>query len=164
MLSNLIRDAARRAPRLQRCMSAHASTPAKPQPRLPDKKMRALISLYHQADTFITLENLDEAIDRAFTGDDTRGIPDQPWEKAYRDLENEVWDRRSSSRVGDWQFADAGRRSWHASSWSNSRTEREGAVVDALYGLDGNRPGLEILEEEAKNAHAAAEADRKGRS
>jgi len=120
---------------------------------LPSAKMRALISLYHQADNFITPENLSERIDQAF-------VPEIPQMKGstavqVQDLENALIAQRSSPKFTQWNHDRAINprvASMDGMDWSTRRTAREQKVIEALYGVDltqpyGVLPSLEALEE-----------------
>ncbi|KAG6812642.1 hypothetical protein H0H92_001592 [Tricholoma furcatifolium] len=137
--------------------SSHAtknSPRRRPQRTLPDDKLRALISLYHQADTFITKENLSDRIDAAF-------LSSSKWQHyvTVDDLQGQLKQRRQSARIVDWQ---AGMVSEGASghSWSSALKGRELRVRQALFGLSGdqgNLPGLEAVKELEKDKNALAE-------
>jgi len=113
--------------------------------------MRALISLYHQSESFITPENLSDRIDSAFT------TSNDPLTRVFNpssrldDLRNLVKERRLQARFAESGPAETGRRllrtSTMGSDWEESNAAREQKVVDALHGVDGGKPGLEVLEE-----------------
>ncbi|EIN10693.1 hypothetical protein PUNSTDRAFT_119601 [Punctularia strigosozonata HHB-11173 SS5] len=169
MSYNALSKAASSAPRCARrahahdtCMplKRHASTKFKAAERLsplPPHKMRALVTLYHKADTFITPEGLDSAIDATFTAD-RQGV----YRNLGRDMSlRELWaevdrrrllpkdvsateqgkDRGSSLRDKLFQL----RRGWseHAGS------AREFRVTAALFGVsEGSvNPGYEVLKD-----------------
>jgi len=117
--------------------------------------MRALISLYHQADTFVTKENLSQRIDDAFASPGAGAAlpPDVP---AWKDLYEEVRKQRVAPKYSEWESERT-----HAKlavvpqggSWSGMLSTRDQKVVEALYGVDMSdasaraMPGLEVLEE-----------------
>ena len=111
--------------------------------------MRALISLYHQADSFITLDNLEQRIHLSFLNSDPLARV-MSSNLTYTDLRRLIDERRSAPRMG------AGNDNpTHISLpvqretlWSERSTGREMRVFQALYGVDAaGKPGLEVLEE-----------------
>lgn len=148
---------------LQRCVSpvriirrhVSAKSPKAPSHRtLPDAKMRALISLYHQSDTFITPENLLERIDEVFLPSDPSASIRPPI--TLRDLHNALHDQRNAPLSTEWDSAPsallASDYPESKNEWSAMTDARELKVIEALYGVDTthNRvtmPGLEVLEE-----------------
>lgn len=130
--------------------------------------MRALISLYHQADKFITPETLDKAIDDAFIGDlkytEAQEVP-------YEELWRLAALRRRMPKVG---IAAKRRENVVGSSreersdrvWSEQRTKRDAAVEAALYGTEGpwHKPGVETLEDEYERIREHLENDRKNQA
>lgn len=126
--------------------------------------MRALISLYHQADRFITPENLSDAIDDAFiTQRELRSyaLP----EMSLGDLRYELEEMRELSKIGDGK--EMRRRtqndatSQDGRAWSSKEDERANEVKHALYGLQRvGRPGLEVLEEEHERIQAYIRKDK----
>lgn len=114
--------------------------------------MRALVSLYHQSDTFITPENLSQRIDEAFVPQETRSRIAQISGKSLKDLHQELKDVRKSPKFRDWD-KDAVVTSTNGNVlWSSAKVEREWKVMEALYGVDITPsrevlPGLEVLEE-----------------
>jgi hypothetical protein len=125
-----------------------------PHSSLPPPKMRALISLYHQAETFITPETLSERIDEAFIPRNLHSAFRTP--VTMRDLENVLTDRRNAPRISEWDQEgvvlgqNAG---YEMGDWSSVRAVREQKVIEALYGVDTTNdrflPGLDVLEESA---------------
>ncbi|KAF9008703.1 hypothetical protein BDQ17DRAFT_1197550, partial [Cyathus striatus] len=135
--------------------SSKVANGAKGAPSLPDVKLRALISLYHQSENFITPENLNQKIEEAF-------LPD-----AMNELEtsscvpkitiDELWEQAESRRdapktaIWDSSLIDPGSStSMDGHMWSNWTPKREAKVIEALYGVDMSQggvrqPGLEIL-------------------
>ncbi|KAF9485391.1 hypothetical protein BDN70DRAFT_871441 [Pholiota conissans] len=129
---------------------------------LPPAKMRALIALYHQAEDWITEENLMERIDQAFVPErasatiDSTG-PTKPQSLSYDTIDRgrrtilaapkmAPWDLTSGQALSDSHHSNTG------ASWSNNRLMRERKVIEALYGVvvtDKNKlmPGLDIVEE-----------------
>jgi len=117
-------------------------------PRLPPEKMRALISLYHQADSFITPENLTERTHLALLGSDplARVLTSN---LTYGDLRRMVDDRRMAPRMAVWNDTPHYMPvSLRETLWSERSSVREMRVFEALYGVDvAGKPGLEVLEE-----------------
>ena len=122
--------------------------------------MRALVALYHQADTWVTPENLLEKIDEAFVPGTTKSdfleivsrhmVSYEEIEKARKAMKispkTAVWERGSNP------FVD---RSRPAASWSDNREKREMKVIEALYGVVTTAdarvlPGFEVVEDTAK--------------
>jgi hypothetical protein len=133
----------------------NSTVPSQPKPNytLSPEKLRALISLYHQTDTFITKENLSERIDQAFIQKDLKlelmtGIP------GMKALKEEVQRRRAAPKFSehDMETGQGPSRPGEEGTWSSNLTLREWKVVEALYGVDSSdmkrsMPGLESLEE-----------------
>ncbi|KAH9482611.1 hypothetical protein JR316_0004711 [Psilocybe cubensis] len=149
----------------QRASSSGASSSTiQPHSTLPPAKMRALIALYHQAESWITPENLAERIDNAFVPLRTasQNIIDptlsstfhtrvslSDLEKAKRNMDvapkYAQYDRNQSIEYGAASF-----------NWSKSNSKRENKVIEALYGVStsatGNSlPSLQVLEEAAES-------------
>ncbi|KAI0829486.1 hypothetical protein BC628DRAFT_1417198 [Trametes gibbosa] len=121
--------------------------------KLPDEKLRVLVSLYHQAGTFITKENLSQAIDQAFT-DPVRLLQTSALhpETPFHYLEAELGSRRALPKFGKANSALARSNAPHVhsgESWSDRRPIRERAVMTTLYGVLGRgRPGLDAVRDE----------------
>jgi len=149
----------------------HASSAVPKSPRLPRKaeplqhsplppeKMRALVDLYHQTDSFITPENLSDSIDLAFVLDAKRinslyGTHEVPYHRLKADLVS----RNRQPKLGD---SESGLPQSNAGeTWSESRTMRTRMVMNALYGLEkGDMPGLELLEDEAERIQRQTQED-----
>ncbi|KAG5646424.1 hypothetical protein DXG03_003474 [Asterophora parasitica] len=139
----------------------HASTKitkpkAKGNRQLPDEKLRALISLYHQTDTFITPENLSQRIDEAFVS--SYEVPLKKSLPSIRDLETALTNQRNAPKIAEWDQETLVDRTIDDlynpvyQRWSGVKTGRELKVVEALYGvnaaeLGSTLPGLEALRE-----------------
>ncbi|KIK65498.1 hypothetical protein GYMLUDRAFT_125635, partial [Collybiopsis luxurians FD-317 M1] len=114
-------------------------------------KMRALISLYHQSDTFITPENLSYRIDQAFTGKRRENELFAPIQQPG--LSSLQYFRRQAELAPTFSEWDQEKKRFVAGSWSESSySGREWKVIEALYGVDASGrlqplPGLEALEE-----------------
>ncbi|GLB33576.1 hypothetical protein LshimejAT787_0104600 [Lyophyllum shimeji] len=157
------------SPILQRCalqrgiIRRHVSTKTtKPKPKqkrtLPDEKLRALIALYHQADSFITPENLSQRIDEAFLSS-TEPRPNT-FQPTVKELQNALAVQRKAPKIAEWdQETLINRTPANGAAdyrvydkWSSVKTARELKVVEALYGvnaakLGATHPGLEVLRE-----------------
>ncbi|KAH9853728.1 hypothetical protein C2E23DRAFT_867741 [Lenzites betulinus] len=122
-------------------------------PKLPDEKLRVLVNLYHQAGTFITKENLSQAIDQAFIDPSRlRSGSQLDTEAPFRHLENELSWRRSMPKFGRANTAVARSNAPQVKSgqmWSEVLEMRELAVMTTLYGvLARGRPGLDAIRDE----------------
>ncbi|KAF9498580.1 hypothetical protein BDN71DRAFT_1443496 [Pleurotus eryngii] len=146
-----------------RTFARHVSSSAKkrrqPSPPISPDKMRALISLYHQSEHFITPENLLQRIDEEFCGNDKLAHT-AVGTISYKDLQNELDLRRSAPKISQWRRRD-GAHGVSGSMWSNFKNVRESKVVEALYGtIDAGNislPGLEVLEEEQAKERQSSE-------
>lgn len=134
----------------------HASSSASHR-SLPDAKMRALISLYHQTDTFITPENLSQRIDDAFVPQDRLDNKLGRKTISMRDLSSALTEQRKAPKAIEWDDETLMKREVAFNmNWSSLKTARELKVVEALYGVNATQvgevlPGLEIVEEAAKS-------------
>ena len=121
---------------------------------LPAAKMRALVSLYHQADSWITPENLLQKIDDAFvpTISPTQylTLPSLPAQEgiALRDLTSAANQLKTSPKMAQLEAEPSYRRT---SDKGFTMSKREKKMFEALYGVKvtglGVLPGLEVLEE-----------------
>lgn len=142
---------------------------------LPDYKKRALISLYHQSESFITPENLVERIDEAFRSSLSTGklheTPPEVW-----DLKSVVRVTRTAPKLKQWvpneqtdeeiKTPVSNGLGDGSKSWSQATSRRENKVLAALYGVHMTPsgqilPGLEVLEESAEKLEASLKADGK---
>ncbi|PFH52695.1 hypothetical protein AMATHDRAFT_2084 [Amanita thiersii Skay4041] len=133
-----------------------------PQPSLSHKRMRALISLYHQTDTFITPENLSQRIDEAFVPSlkSKSVLPVMSSHQDHltlQDLQQALVAQREAPKVTepDREVKNTNTRGGNSEqdgTWSGERNVREGKVMETLYGVERVNgqllPGLEILLEE----------------
>lgn len=140
----IARRAVSRAKVLARNMSSEPN-PQTPPPgfALPPKKLRAAIALYHQSKSFITLENLDEAIDRAFLDTPSMRIFGNR-RVDWPSLRLEVKERERLSKFGLPETLNSTLDMYEA-----GYEEQEGRVeqvFDAMYGTwQTDKPGLELL-------------------
>lgn len=112
--------------------------------------MRALVSLYHQSDDFITADNLLDRIDAAFIGSPSERqqsmnqIPHHTYDHILKD-------QRSAPRVCPWNLETLSTPPMlynELGSWSGTVVGRERQIIDALYGVEsGSLPGYETLVE-----------------
>lgn len=115
--------------------------------------MRALISLYHQSKDFISPSNLSDKIDEVFAKD---FYANSTSFAGYFNLVDMAAERKAAPVMGNPQT----REQVEPERWSAGPAEkREQMVFDALYGVDGDMPGLETLLDEEKRIRKAAEAD-----
>ena len=133
---------------------------------LPPAKLRALIALYHQADSWITPENLEQRIDEAFVPDplakQPKGLMEfySPNDRATQTTRVSVEELnrlksyfRMAPKMAQWNQATAA--DYAGTDWDTNTSRRELRVVEALYGVnapmgENPRPGLELLQEVTK--------------
>jgi len=131
---------------------------------MPPEKMRALVSLYHQADSFISPDHLSKAIDVAFIDSHISASVIRSDEDSYKMLERRVQARRHLPKIGQANTI-VPISSSSSENWSDKRTERERKVINALWGVERpGIPGLEALEEEAEQIGELLRRDREGHS
>jgi hypothetical protein len=162
-LSTIIQRRTHQAGFIRRHVSSSASKKVKshrtpPPAKLPPAKLRALISLYHQADTFITPETLSDRINEAFVSDEKlTGIARTAGDN-LKDIATLLTDIREKPKFTEWD-----RTAMPAlevmSTWSSSFDGgREWKVIEALYGVNISPShkvllGLDTLEESAESEH-----------
>lgn len=110
---------------------------------LPPQKLRALVSLYHQSKDFITPNNLDERIDAVFAHNTYTSNGGGNNFTSRNDLVNALKNRQAAPRIGEPTSA-----SMQSESYWQGMAGRERQVLDALYGTDNRRPGLDVLLDE----------------
>ncbi|KAF9057365.1 hypothetical protein BJ165DRAFT_26702 [Panaeolus papilionaceus] len=140
-------SAAGAAPKVQ----SHAS--------LPPAKVRALISLYHQADSWITPENLLDRIDEAFLPTVGKNVlveetPEMRMQSmaSLPDLRNALRKMKTAPKMAQWDTDTTKKDYVPGEQWSDVRSKREMKVIEALYGVNTTvkgkiLPGLDALEE-----------------
>ncbi|KAN0140006.1 hypothetical protein V8E53_001902 [Lactarius tabidus] len=138
---------ARRVARKPTPLARYVSSKQTPSPgfALPPQKLRALVTLYHQSKSFITPENLDQAIDHAFL--DVPAMRTFGHRKIdWPSLRLEVKERERLSKFGLPETLTSS-----LSMYEAGYEEREGRieqVFDAMYGTwQTNKPGLELLQD-----------------
>lgn len=162
MLSSMTAKCLRSSHIAHRYMSAH-TTPKYPSHKaLTPAKMRALISLYHQAETFITPENLSERIDEAFLSEKPYG--DLSTATTVRDLDTTLAARRAAPKLSQSSDKAASSFSHFGDSWSTKRSQREEKVIETLYGVDLSRPGavlpsFEVLQDAKEDLERSLKED-----
>ncbi|KAK7061526.1 hypothetical protein R3P38DRAFT_2829978 [Favolaschia claudopus] len=154
-----------------RCFSSSSPARKLHPVHLSPEKMRALVAMYHQAETFVTRENLDTKINEAFTGQShSFNLPDDPG-ISVRDLLSAHRARQDAPPVTEWN-ADAlafnARDPTDAlpatAAWSSGKyTLRERKVMEALYGVERLEGGPALPGWDALNDHPElfAELDEK---
>lgn len=143
---------------------------------LPPAKMRALVALYHQAETWVTPETLLDRIDGTFVARHRGAAVDTTGSAASRSITMEEIEKAKrvileAPKMSKWDLT-AGTalmtriESNLSGSWSNNRATRERRVIEALYGVvttpeDGKvMPGLEVVEESEEWIRQANEVDK----
>lgn len=148
---------ARRTPRPRQRYTRHiASSCRVSEQKLPDGKLRLMISLHHQARNFITPHNLDSAINRAFTPEETH-FDSGPVRLSLSDITARMRQSYQQNAVMD----DGLFRGSPFEQGGSSR--REEYVQGALYGTEtvGEHPGLPGLEV-VRDEVASGTAERNG--
>ncbi|KAJ8086358.1 hypothetical protein PM082_005181 [Marasmius tenuissimus] len=163
-------SALRRVSTTARIMRRHASTSSAKTPSnaaststksyfLTPEKKRALISLYHQSDTFITPENLSDKIDEAFIKRRRGGDAPSMFNTTVTNVEllGLAGEQKRAPKFSEWDRERRG--TVGVSQWSGGASPREWRVIEALYGVDESdgqnaMPGLEALEEFVKSEEA----------
>ncbi|EAU84565.1 hypothetical protein CC1G_00084 [Coprinopsis cinerea okayama7 len=123
--------------------------------RLPPEKLRALISLYHQSETFINEDNLMQRINEALIDNKSRPYN----ELQLRDLTAALEKRRDTPKTS-LQTSVYDVKHLGDAHWSLQRVKREREAVAALYGTDPTpfnpaAPGLELVQGESAPAKKA---------
>ncbi|KIP12845.1 hypothetical protein PHLGIDRAFT_113433 [Phlebiopsis gigantea 11061_1 CR5-6] len=172
MLSRILRTSgARRTAFALRYVASKATNNIKPPSHtlpsastLPPAKMRALISLYHNADRFITPATLSQSIDEAFIKKVDQYYSSN--EISRSELEYDLKDRRALPRIGEGkeQLANKQIATDQRNIWSGQESVRENEVRSALFGMTGRgRPGWEVLEEEHERIQQHIRTDREAK-
>lgn len=159
----MIRNSVRQV--VKRHVSSQSTRPQQPTALSPTK-MRALVSLYHQSETFITPETLDARIDNAFLYIPEQMAVGDAGNHAYRsyvELEGTEKLREKIPRISEYIPSSYHvERSSPQQPWSDFQNPRERAVFEAMYGtLEQTKPGWEILEESAERIQDEIAEDRK---
>jgi len=139
-------------------------TQAVPQRTLPPAKMRALVALYHQADSWVTPKNLDETIDKAFVADTSHVALTLPSQEGigWQDLVATMQDVKNSPRMAQLEADPAFRR---LGTKHRAFPRREELMLEALYGVEvhDNKvlPGWEVVQEMEEGLKRNIEEDTK---
>ena len=144
----ITRRVACRAKPLARSMSSKPNPQTPPHDFvLPPKKLRALVSLYHQSKSFITADNLDDAIDRAFSEPPSVRVFEGRRLVDWPSLRLEVKERDRLSKFGLPETLNSV-LSMYEVGYHEERERRVEQVFDAMYGtLETDKPGLELLQD-----------------
>ena len=141
---------------------------------LPLPKMRALISLYHQADSWITPDNLLENIDKAFLNSDQLALSTKREESlvSVAEMKTYIQLMRNAPKMAQWDSNLSGGNDFYTSQWSEfgNNSRRDIKVIEALYGVtafdhkptkisQAFLPGLEVLRESAHTVRSEHEDD-----
>ncbi|KAJ7047036.1 hypothetical protein C8F04DRAFT_987430 [Mycena alexandri] len=143
---------------------------APPSIHLTSEKMRALVDMYHQSETFVTKENLDDRIDKAFTHQQ-HTLHNERTGLSYRDLDHRLKARKDAPSVKAW---DSGASDFNFQPstgidmrlWSSSEVAlRDSKVIEALYGVEilgqsKGLPGWDAVNENEKILEKEAEENR----
>lgn len=141
---------------------------------LPSAKMRALVALYHQSETWITPETLLARIDHTFVTSKSQNTPETTgphWERTitYEEIEKAKRVILNAPKMSKWDLTagaplNVRYESNAGNSWSNNRAMRERKVIEALYGVVTTQekmlPGLEVVKESEGWIKKANEADK----
>ncbi|KAJ7774312.1 hypothetical protein DFH07DRAFT_800973 [Mycena maculata] len=137
------------------------------------EKMRALIAMYHQAETFVTRDNLKAKIDEAFTRQD-RTVATEHRSLTLGDFEFAVRRRERAPTVTEWNAIEKELNrdipeGGTMSIWSNPGAPRDLKMIEALYGVEtlgstqGKRvamPGWDVLNDNESLFETSAKEDR----
>jgi hypothetical protein len=124
--------------------------------------MRALVQLYHQSETFITPETLNQAIDEAFApvnGDKLSAFGVEQGVR-YSELKADVMQRRGLPRMVEWDETTEGPgMASIGKMWSEQTSERSTATMQALFGVEADAsgktvPGWDVLKESVEVVEA----------
>ncbi|KAH6914838.1 hypothetical protein BKA70DRAFT_1257175 [Coprinopsis sp. MPI-PUGE-AT-0042] len=126
--------------------------------QLPPEKLRALIALYHQSDSFINEDNLLEKINDALIRKTSQQYMEQYREPTVDTLNDAVRARKTTPKFTQISVKhDSGISS---GQWGFVRNLRDREVAGAMYGLDGSsnaqkpKPGLELVQDASTDAPA----------
>ncbi|OJA15296.1 hypothetical protein AZE42_00938 [Rhizopogon vesiculosus] len=131
-----------------------------------DARMRALVSLYHQCDSFITPENLSQKIDEAFVPQTNNVSVTSNFDKrSYAELRRLVVEREEEPRHF---FTKASKPSTTSlkvalsSSSPNNGDQRTARAMEALVGMDKDgRPLWGGVKREAGRINEQLKEDRR---
>ncbi|KAG1762315.1 hypothetical protein EDD22DRAFT_892800 [Suillus occidentalis] len=127
-------------------------------------RMRALVSLYHQCDTFVTPENLSQRIDEAFVSQKLNVTSNRDVDRrSFAELKSLVAEREQEPR----HFFGKGVKlsptiikSTLASSSPNSDPQRTARAMEALVGVSrGGKPLWTAVQENASKIEKQLQED-----
>lgn len=100
--------------------------------------------MYHQANTFITPENLSQRIDEAFITN--RAQTNMAAHVGMKTLRDKISAEQKMAKFWEWEKDDhyvaRSGLTTTGESWSEGGlSDREARVMEALYGVDTNDPG-----------------------
>lgn len=125
-----------------------------------DERMEALVSLYHQSNTFITPENLSAVIDQAFT--QPMNIAEDQKKYSFGELLKMKQDLRKSRKffLGRDDGSSTNSSESMGPGWTESRSRRVDRVYQTLMGTqkDG-RPSWLALKENNEKVKRQLETD-----
>ncbi|KAJ6539124.1 hypothetical protein B0H19DRAFT_1177241 [Mycena capillaripes] len=135
---------------------------------LSPEKMRALIAMYHQAETFVTKDNLDEKIHDAFVR--RTALVNERTSLSLSDFKQLQRTCEDAPAVAEWNALASFNPQYDARdtgpSWSD-RTHgvRDSKVIEALYGVEilagkATLPGWDTLNDYREMIKTSDEEDR----
>lgn len=126
-----------------------------------DKRMEALVSLYHQSNTFVTPENLSAVIDQAFT--QPLNIAEDQRKHSFAELSQMKTHHRESPKffLGRDDCSSSSSESM-GPGWTESKSRRVDQVYRALMGTqkDGRPSWLALKENSERVKSQIDKADR----
>ncbi|KAG0705434.1 hypothetical protein DFH29DRAFT_996762 [Suillus ampliporus] len=131
-------------------------------------RMRALVSLYHQCDSFVTPENLSQKIDEAFVPQtNSVNLTSNFDKRSYAELKRLVADREEEPRHffgKGTKPSSTGLRVALSSASPNNEQERTARVMEALVGTsqDGKPLWTAVQENSSKIEKQLREDQRQG--
>jgi hypothetical protein len=135
-------------------------------PAKDDARKRALVSLYHQCDTFITPENLSQKIDEAFVPLNGINLSSNLEKRSYAELRRLVIEREEQPRhffgKGNNKPSSTALRVALSSSSPNNEKQRTARAMEALVGMskDG-KPLWTTLKKDGWRIRGQLKADRR---
>jgi len=123
--------------------------------------MRALVELYQTTPEFVTLETLDETIDRVFATQYASPLLNAR-EISYKELHAYTRRRKMLPKIGS-GAKSASERDFAEDTgmWSETKSMREKRVWKALNGMEGGRlPGFDMLKDEEERIQEHLKRDR----
>ncbi|KAG2158892.1 uncharacterized protein EDB93DRAFT_430033 [Suillus bovinus] len=127
-------------------------------------RMRALVSLYHQCDTFVTPENLSQKIDEAFVRTKDLNFNTNIEKRSFAELKRLVAEREEEPRhfFGKSIRSSIGLDASLASSSPNSAQQRMAKAMEALVSVsqDG-KPSWTAVQENAPKIDKQLQEDQR---